>query len=63
MANKILEKLQIYLIVNFIKKLLLVTVKNTILIVCDKLSKIAYFIAITKGTSAKELARLFRYNI
>ena len=62
MADKIPEKSQTYLIVNFIIKLLLVVGKNAILVVCDKLSKIVYFVAITKGTT-KGLARLFRNNI
>jgi len=37
--------------------------KNVILLVCDKLSKIAYFIAITEDISAKGLARLFKDNM
>jgi len=49
--------------VDFITKLPLVAGKNTILVVCDKLSKITHFVAITKGTSAKGLARLFRDNV
>ena len=31
--------------------------------VCDRLSKIMHFIAITEGTSVEELAKLFRDNI
>jgi len=57
--NEILEKLEIYLIVNFIMKLPLVAEKNTILVVCDQLSKIAHFVAMTEETSAKRLAWLF----
>ena len=52
-----------YLTVNFIKKLPLVVVKNTILVVCDRLSKIVHFIATTKEILAEELAILFRDNI
>ena len=57
-ANEILKRLQIYLIINFITKLLLVAGKNIILVVCDRLSKIVYFIA-----TIERLARLFRDNI
>ena len=42
--------------VNFIMKLLLVAEKNVILVVCDRLSKIMYFMATTKETLVKELA-------
>jgi len=49
--------------VDFITKLLLVTGKDAILIVCDKLSKIIYFVATIEETSAEGLARLFRDNM
>jgi len=52
-----------HLIVDFIVKLLLVTVKNTILVVCNMLSKIAHFVATTEEISAKGLARLFKGNV
>ena len=52
-----------YLIVDFITKLLLVVGKDVILIVYNRLLKIAYFVAITKGTLAERLARLFRDNM
>ena len=58
-ANKIPKKLQIYLIVDFITKLLLVAEKDTILVVYNRLSKITHFVAITKETLAEGLARLF----
>ena len=61
--SEILEKLWIYLIVDFITKLPLVAGKDAILVVCDRLSKMTHFIAITKETSAEELERLFRDNI
>ena len=51
-VNKIPEKLWIHLIMDFITKLLLV--------VYDRLSKIAYFLITTKEISAKRLARSFR---
>ena len=52
-ANKILEKLQTYLTMNFITKLLLVAGKNVILVVCDKLSKIVHFIVSIKNIGKK----------
>ena len=48
------------MIVDFITKLLLVAGKN---VICDILSKITYFVATMKRTSAEELVRLFRDNI
>ena len=41
-------------------KLLLVAGKNMILVVCDRLSIIIYFIATIEETLVKELAQLFR---
>ena len=55
MANEVLEKLWIYLIVDFNTKLPLVTEKDTILVVCNRLSKITHFIAIIEKTSVEEL--------
>jgi len=49
--------------VDFITKLLLVARKDAILVVCNELSKIAYFVTTTKETSAKDLARMFRNNV
>jgi len=42
MANKVLEKAWIHLIVDFIMKLLLVAGKDVILVVCDMMSKMAH---------------------
>jgi len=63
MANKVSEKTWTYLMVDFITKLLLVAGKDAILVVCDKLSKIAYFVVTTEGISVKGLVRLFRDNV
>ena len=60
---KLSEVLEIHLMMDFIMKLPLVAGKDAILVVCDRLSKITYFVAITEGTSAEELARLFRDNV
>ena len=51
------------MIVDFITKLLLVAGKNTVLVVCDRLSKIAYFVVTTEGISAEGLAMLFWNNM
>ena len=61
--SKVPEKPWTYPIVNFITKLLVVVRKNVILVVCNRLSKITYFVITTKRTSAEGLARLFRNNI
>ena len=48
---------------DFITKLPIVARKDAILVVCDQLSKMTYFVATTEGISAEGLARLFRDNI
>jgi len=52
-----------HLTVDFITKLPLVAEKDTILVVCNRLSKMTYFMATTEGTSVEGLARLFRDNV
>jgi len=44
-------------------KLPVVAEKDTILVVCDWLSKMTHFVATTEGTSAEGLARLFKDNM
>ena len=61
--SKVPEKLWTYLMVNFITKLLLVSGKDAILVVCDRLSKMTHFVATTEETLIEGLARLFRDNI
>ena len=61
--SEVLKKPWTYLTVDFIMKLLLVAEKDMILVVCDRLSKITYFVTTIKRTSAKGLARLFRDNM
>ena len=48
---------------DFITKLPVVAGKDTILVVCDRLSKMTHFVATTEETSAEGLARLFRDNV
>ena len=63
MVNEIPEKTWTHLIVDFITKLPLVAGKDVIFMVCDSLSKIAYFVATTEETIAEGLVRLFRDNV
>ena len=52
-----------HLTVEFIMKLPLGAGKDVILVVYDRLSKIAYFVVITEETLVEGLARLFRNNV
>ena len=61
--SEVPEKLWIYLMVDFIMKLLIVAGKNVILVVCDRLSKITHFVATIEETLAEGLVRLFRDNM
>jgi len=61
--SEVLEKPWTHLIVDFITKLPIVARKDAILAVCDRLSKMVHFVATIEGTSAEELARLFRDNV
>ena len=61
--SEVSEKPWTHPMVDFIMKLPLVAGKDTILVVCDRLSKITYFVATTEGTSAEGLVQLFRDNV
>ena len=61
--SEVPEKLWSYLIVDFITKLLVVAGKDAILVVCNQLSKMTYFVATTERTSVEGLARLFQDNV
>jgi len=61
--SKVLKKLWTHLMVDFIMKLLLVAGKDVILVICDRLFRMMYFVVITEETLAEELARLFRDNV
>jgi len=61
--SEVPEKLWTHLIVDLITKLLLVAGKYTILVVCNRLSKMSYFVAITERASVEKLVRLFRDNM
>ena len=61
--SEVPEKPWTHLMVDFITKLPVVAGKDAILVVCDRLSKMTYFVATTEETSAEGLARLFRNNM
>ena len=58
MPNTILEKLWSYISADFITKLL-AQGYDAILVICDRFSKMAHFIATTEKTSAEGLTKLF----
>jgi len=59
MPNAILEKPWSYISADFITKLSLAQGYDAILVVCNRFSKMAHFIATIEKTLAKELAKLF----
>ena len=61
--SEVPEKLWTYLTVDFITKLPVVARKDIILVVCDMLSKITYFVTTTEGMLVEGLVRLFRDNV
>jgi len=61
--SEVPQKTWTHLTVDFITKLPVVAGKDTILVVCDRLSKMTHFVATMEGTSAEGLARLFRDNV
>ena len=63
MINEVPKKIWTHLTVEFITKLPLVAGKDVILVVCDRLLKMAHFMATTEETTAEGLARLFRDNV
>jgi len=63
MPNSIPKKLWSYISADFIMKLPLAQEYNLILVVVNKLTKMAHFISTIEKTTARELARLFRDNV
>jgi len=61
--SEVPQKTWTHLTVDFITKLPVVAGKDAILVVCNKLSKMMHFVAMTEGTSAEGLARLLRDNV
>jgi len=63
MPNSIPKKPWAHISVDFITKLPLAQGYDSILVVVDRLTKMAHFIPTTEKTSAEGLARLFRDNV
>ena len=63
MPNVVPEKPWSYIIVDFITKLPLAQGYDVILVVCDRITKIAHFMPTTEKTLAERVARLFWNNI
>ena len=61
--SEVPQKTWTHLMVDFITKLPVVAGKDTVLVVCDRLSKMTHFVATTEGTLVEGLARLFRDNV
>ena len=61
--NKVLERPWQHISVDFIMKLLVSKGHDSILVVCDRFSKMSHFVATTEKTMAEGLARLFRDNM
>jgi len=61
--NEILERLWQHILVNFIMKLLVSKGHDLILVVCNRFSKMFYFVMMTEKAMAEGLARLFRDNV
>jgi len=51
--KEVLEKLWTHISVDFITKLPIVAGKDVILVVCNRLSKMTHFVAITEGITAE----------
>ena len=61
--SEVLERLWTHISVDFITKLLIVVRKDTILVVCDRLSKITHFVATIEEMTIEGLARLYKDNV
>ena len=61
--NKVLEKPWQHISVDFITKLPVSKGHDSILVVCDRFSKMSHFVAMTEKMMAEGLAKLFRNNM
>ena len=61
--SEVPKKPWMYLIVDFITKLLLVAEKDVILVVYNKLSKMIHFVTTIERMMTEGLVRLFRDNM
>jgi len=63
MPNSAPEKPWAYISADFITKLPLAQGYDSILVVCDRMTKMAHFIPTTEKTSAEGLARMFKDHV
>ena len=61
--NQVPERPWQHISVDFITKLPVSKDHDSILVVCDRFSKMSHFVATTEKTTAEGLARLFRDNV
>ena len=61
--NEVPERLWQHISVNFITKLPMSKGHDSILVVCDRFSKMSHFVATTEKITTEGLARLFRDNV
>jgi len=61
--NEVLEKPWQHISVDFIMKLLLSKDHDSILVVCDRFSKMSHFVVTTEKTTVEGLVRLFKDNM
>ena len=61
--NQIPEKPWQHISVDFIMKLLVSKGHDSILVVCDRFSKMSHFVATTEKMTAEGLVRMFRDNV
>jgi len=59
MPNVVPEKPWTHISVDFIMKLPVAQGYDSILVVCNRMTKMAHFVPTTEKTSAEEVARLF----
>ena len=61
--NEVPERLWQYITVDFITKLPMLKDHDSILVVCDRFSKMSHFVVTTEKMMVEGLARLFRDNV
>jgi len=61
--NQVSEKPWQYILVDFITKLPVLKGHDSILVVCNRFSKMSHFVVTTEKTMAEGLARLFRDHV
>jgi len=63
MPNTVPEKPWTHISMDFITKLLLAQEYDSILVVCDRMTKMAYFVPTTEKTLVEGVVRLFWNNV